>query len=85
MQQTLWLYATSACHLCEQAEALLQRLGWSVETVEIADDEALLERYGTRIPVLRHAQTGRELDWPFDAATARRWLVEANPVAIRYP
>lgn len=85
MQQTLWLYATSACHLCEQAEALLQRLGWSVETVEIADDEALLERYGTRIPVLRHVQTGRELDWPFDAATAQGWLMAANPAAIGYP
>jgi hypothetical protein len=27
--------------------------------------EALLVRYGTRIPVLRRNDTGAELDWPF--------------------
>ncbi len=85
MQRTLLLYATSGCHLCEQAEALLQSAGALVETVEIADDEALLERYGVRIPVLRHRETGGELDWPFDAAVIQRWLSQANSAAIRYP
>ena len=85
MQHTLLLYATSGCHLCEQAEALLQSAGAPVETVEIADHEALLERYGARIPVLRHPQTGKELDWPFDAAMIHCWLNEANSAAIRYP
>ena len=85
MKLTLLLYTTSGCHLCEQAETLLQSAGASVEMVEIADDEALLERYGARIPVLRHAQTGRELDWPFDAAVIHCWLNEVNSAAIRYP
>ncbi len=85
MKLTLLLYTTSGCHLCEQAETLLQSAGASVEMVEIADDEALLERYGVRIPVLRHAQTDRELDWPFDAAVIQCWLNEANSAAIRYP
>lgn len=62
----LRLYTTSGCHLCEQAEALLQGAGIPVETVEIVDDEALLEQYGVRIPVLQHRETGEELDWPFD-------------------
>ena len=81
----LLLYTTSGCHLCEQAEALLQSAGALVETVEIADDEELLERYGVRIPVLRHRETGGELDWPFDAAAIQRWFNEVNSVGIRYP
>jgi hypothetical protein len=71
----LLLYSTEGCHLCERADALVRR--WAdraIETVEIADDEALLERYGTRIPVLRRADIDRELDWPFDEAAIRALL-----------
>ena len=85
MKLTLLLYTTSGCHLCEQAETLLQSAGASVEMVEIADDEALLERYGARIPVLRHRETGGELDWPFDAAVIQCWLNKVNSAAIHYP
>jgi len=62
------LYGTTACHLCDQAEALLaqaasaRQLEWHY--VDIALDEALVERYGLRIPVLR-ADDGREAGWPF--------------------
>ncbi len=52
--------------------------GAPVETVEIADDEDLLERYGVRIPVLRHRETGGELDWPFDAAAVRRLVLSES-------
>lgn len=39
------------------------------------DDEQVLEdRYGTRVPVLRDEDSGRELDWPFDEAALRRFL-----------
>lgn len=34
------------------------------EKVDISTSDQLFERYGVRIPVLRHAD-GRELDWPF--------------------
>ena len=68
------LFSTVGCHLCERAEALIrQRTDVILKTVEIADDPALLERYGLRIPVARRA-TGQELDWPFDAAALARWL-----------
>lgn len=75
------LYGTSACHLCELAEALLAQLlaGFDearrprIELVDIADDDALIDRYGSRIPVLRRAD-GAELAWPFDAAQARALL-----------
>ncbi len=67
----LLLYHTAGCHLCEQAEALAAPLtverGWVLRRIDIADDEALLERYATRIPVLRDPRGERELGWPFDA------------------
>ncbi len=76
------LYGTSACHLCDVAEALLAQVlaGFSageqpqIELIDIADSDALIERYGTRIPVLRRVGDGVELDWPFDVAQAQRLL-----------
>lgn len=64
----LVLYGTLGCHLCDQAQALLKQaagaraLEW--QYVDIALDEALVARYGTRIPVLA-AAGGQELGWPF--------------------
>ena len=62
----LSLYGTRYCHLCERAEALLREARLQVEYVDIAEDDALLERYGLRIPVIRRNDNGAELDWPFD-------------------
>ena len=45
-----------------------------VELIDIAEQEAMVERYGLRIPVLRRCDTGAELDWPFDAATLSAWM-----------
>lgn len=67
----LTLYGTSGCHLCEEAEALLGEAhhpqGESIDLVslDIADHDDWMARYGMRIPVLRHTNSGRELDWPF--------------------
>ena len=65
----LVFYTTSNCHLCELAESLLINTPMPepipVEVVDIAQSEALVERYGTRIPVLRCNDTGAELGWPF--------------------
>jgi len=66
----LFFYTTSQCHLCELAEALLVNTPMQspvpVDVVDIAQSEELVQRYGTRIPVLRRSDTGQELDWPFD-------------------
>ncbi len=70
----LLLYGTSCCHLCEQAEAVLYELGIAAEHVDIAEDDELLEKYGVRIPVLRRADSGAELGWPFDAAVVAGFL-----------
>lgn len=43
------LFGTLGCHLCEVAEAVLMPFvehGLLVELVDIADDEAWVERYG---------------------------------------
>ncbi len=63
------VYGTSACHLCEIAEEMLQaqrRAGsdFAFDTVDISESDALFERYGVLIPVLQHPD-GRELHWPF--------------------
>ncbi|MFK0088344.1 glutaredoxin family protein [Pseudomonas sp. NPDC090755] len=64
------LFGTLGCHLCEVAEAVLMPFvehGLMVELVDIADDEALVQRYQLIIPVLRRCDTRAELNWPFDA------------------
>jgi hypothetical protein len=79
------LYGTLGCHLCDDAEALLAHLLPSVsdalgtdceiECLDIADEDALLERYGTRIPVLRRLSDDVELNWPFDGEQAAALLL----------
>lgn len=69
MTTTLKLYSTSSCHLCEEATAILLSVGsndFTWEEIEISDDDALIDRYGTRIPVLLNCRSGQELNWPFN-------------------
>jgi len=68
------LYGTRYCHLCDEAEATLRRIGVEAVYVDIADDDRLIEKYGTRIPVLQRVDSGEELGWPFDAAAILRFL-----------
>jgi len=66
VEKTVWLYTTEGCHLCSQAETLLRQVlpgDWVVQHVDVADDDALLEAYGERIPVVHIGTT--ELAWPF--------------------
>lgn len=72
------LYGTSACHLCEVAEAQLLLLGdmgpaTAYSKVDISDSDTLFERYGTRIPVLQRPDE-TELDWPFGEEQLRAFL-----------
>ena len=65
------LFQRDDCHLCDQALALLAEAGFpDFDSAWIDDDEALEERYGTRVPVLRR-NDGAELDWPFDVAAVK--------------
>lgn len=78
MTTTVKLFGTFGCHLCEQAQTLLvpyqQRGALEFEDVDILDDPALEARYGVRIPVLLHPDSGLELDWPFDDDALARFL-----------
>lgn len=88
MTGVLYLYTTSGCHLCEQAEQLLLPVLMHVsrlredtglaplvlQHVEIAEDSALVERYGVRIPVLAVQGAAEELGWPFDQGDVFNYL-----------
>ncbi len=72
----LILYQRDDCHLCDLALAVLAEVrAPEFASVFIDDDAFLVETYGERVPVLRRLDDGRELDWPFDAAVLRAWLV----------
>ncbi len=68
--ETLFFFTTAGCHLCEIAqvvcESTLNPDFFIVHMVDIADDDALIEQYGLRIPVLKRQLNGEELNWPFD-------------------
>jgi glutaredoxin len=70
---TLVLYGRPGCHLCDDARAVLERVGHPFEEVDIEADEALLARYLERIPVV--ALDGTELyDFFVDEADLRARL-----------
>lgn len=74
----LILYSTLGCHLCElakeQLDPLITHFSLVLTEVDIADDEALLERYGVRIPVIRLKSSAVDLGWPFDTQQAYEYL-----------
>ena len=74
-------YTTEGCHLCEDAQRMLETLAetglceWL--SVEIARDDQLSECYGIRIPVIGKTATKvvpDELGWPFTLKELREWL-----------
>lgn len=74
----LILYSTDHCTACGQALDLLLSMpdlrGLSVQVVDIAQDDDLLERLGERIPVLGLLNGALELAWPFDRNAVLAWL-----------
>jgi hypothetical protein len=70
------LFGTGSCHLCEQAKVLLDSKGVTAGYIDIAEDDALLARYGVRIPVVQRVDSGVELDWPFDEAALGAFLAQ---------
>ncbi|MEZ5545434.1 MAG: glutaredoxin family protein [Lysobacteraceae bacterium] len=71
----LVLYQRDDCHLCDMALEALAFAGVpEFESVFIDGDAALEAGYGVRVPVLREADSGAELAWPFDADGVGKWL-----------
>lgn len=77
MPDSLILYHTSGCHLCEKARDLLwpflSQYSLTLVECDIADSDGLIECYGAKIPVLQTSK-GVELAWPFDATRLAEWL-----------
>lgn len=69
-KETLIFYTTAGCHLCDVArqvyQSTLSQDFFEVQEVDVADEDALIERYGARIPVMRRLKDDTELNWPFD-------------------
>ncbi|MFL0799220.1 MAG: glutaredoxin family protein [Agarilytica sp.] len=71
------LYSTLGCHLCDQALAVIRPQLASqsdIQIVDIADNDALFELYGVRIPVVKHESTGKEMGWPFGERELSDWM-----------
>jgi Glutaredoxin-like domain (DUF836) len=75
-QPALILLSTSGCSLCEQAlDALFsmpELTGYRLQVVDVVNDESLLLRYGSRLPVLLCGD--RELDGRLTVQAIRHWL-----------
>ena len=80
---SLELFGTAGCHLCEEAEGLLQLAiaresrEFTLKTLDVADNSLWLDRYGMRIPVLRNPASDAELEWPFGPVELHKFL---NPL-----
>ena len=75
----LTLYGRSYCHLCDEMLAALATLrgefGFAVDVVDVDDDAAVEQRFGTLVPLLMHA--GTELcRYHLDAGKVRAYLVK---------
>ena len=67
------LYGRPGCHLCDDARAVLERIGEPFDEVDIESDDELLKRYLERIPVV--TLDGEELyDFFVDEDDLRRRL-----------
>ena len=82
MSSRVTLYSKPGCHLCEDAEAVIERVcadvGESYDEVSILDDPALLERYAEEIPVT--LVDGKQHDfWRVDEGRLRAALAPPAP------
>ena len=63
-------FTTQGCHLCEQANNLVDELhnryNFEMEIVDISTEENLVKKYGLIIPVLLNIENNELLCWPFD-------------------
>jgi len=74
------LYFTLGCHLCELAEEIIEQAQSSVRIqyikVDVAGDDALVDAYGIRIPVLKNTANQQELNWPFTVEQVCQMLIQ---------
>ena len=67
----LVMYSRPGCHLCDEARAVLLRIGEPFDEIDIDSDDELFKRYLERIPVV--ALDGEQLyDFFVDEQDLRR-------------
>jgi len=80
MKEELVFYTTAGCHLCDVARQIYQATlapdYFNVREIDVAGSDELIDRYGTRIPVLRRVKDNTELNWPFDQQALMDFLPE---------
>lgn len=71
-----YLFGTEGCHLCEQAEKLMDGFISMInyEKKDIIENEEWSQKYAIRIPVLYHLSSHQELGWPFDEITLQQFI-----------
>lgn len=82
----LVLYTTDHCTMCTRALDLLLSMpelaGLPLDVEDVVADQALVDRYGERLPVLTwrsaNRQPGDELDWPFAAPEVSAWVARVR-------
>lgn len=75
------LYTRPGCHLCEDAKAQMLAAKcadlYDLHEINIELDPALVERYGTKIPVIT-INGKKAFDYRIDAPTFRKMVVSAQ-------
>jgi glutaredoxin len=67
------LFSRPGCHLCDEAQAVLDRVGEPYDVVDIENDDELFKRYLERIPVV--VVDGEEVfEFFVEESTLRRLL-----------
>ena len=84
MAMRLTFYQRDDCPLCDHALEVLARARVpDFDSVWIDDDAVLEDRYGTRVPVLRNEDDGRELDWPFEIDGLQAFIAGSKTVGAQ--
>lgn len=76
------LYYTEGCHLCEHAEIIIHQARMQgyiqpdvpLVKIDIAPDDALVEKYGVLIPVVKIQSAVDSLNWPFTLEDFKSYL-----------
>ena len=63
----LLLLGTYGCHLCEDAQSLLNENKIIAEYIDIAEHEEWQSQFALLIPVLYHVESQHFLNWRFDS------------------
>jgi hypothetical protein len=73
----LLLLGTAGCHLCEQAQEIIQAClpdNCQLEIIDIAEQEHWQTQYAIRIPVLYHPKSQKELPWRFTETEVQAFI-----------